>query len=260
MLDNIDGYLEAILENSDMRFIQTSNNAKTKCMSIRDEFIGELYCPNCGANRKHKVNLSSDICRPSIIENDDNLRFSTLPVVHEFVCLQCGKGGILVLYKGVEEYELAVLRNTYGGCFTPNTPKEIKYYLDQAYKSRMVGALSASMVMYRTALEWVLYDQGYKDGMLRKKIEDIEKDIKNGTAPQWASSLPVEMISAIKNIGNGAAHTNNGNIDKQNSINKTLLEVVDVVFSELLDVIYEQPIRRKENLEKLKDIGSRFNK
>ena len=65
---------------------------------------------------------------------------------------------------------------------------------------------------------------------------------------------------AIKEIGNGAMHTNNGDINKQKDIDNDLIEIVDVVFAELLDKIYEQPSRSTNNLNKLKQVVSNIKK
>lgn len=161
----------------------------------------------------------------------------------------------MVLYEGSERLKLAILKNAYGGSVTENTPKKVKYYLDQAYRSRMLSALSAAMAMYRSALEWILYEQGYKNGMLGAKISKLGEDISNNIAPKWANDMSVELLTAIKNIGNGVMHTNDGHISKQQQIDDSLIELVDVVFAELLDVIYEQPIRRSKKCSKIKTCG-----
>jgi len=63
--------------------------------------------------------------------------------------------------------------------------------------------------------------------------------------------IPVVKRMRITNIGD----TNGGDITKQNNIDKDSLELVDVIFSELLDKIYEQPLRSSSNLAKLKAIA-----
>jgi len=55
-------------------------------------------------------------------------------------------------------------------------------------------------------------------------------------------------------------HPNNGEIKRQEEIDKRLLNLVDIVFSELLDKIYEQPIRSKKNLEILENKKNILNK
>lgn len=69
-----------------------------------------------------------------------------------------------------------------------------------------------------------------------------------------------QFLEAIKDIGNSSIHPNDGNIKNQEEIDENLLNLVDIVFSELLDKIYEQPIRSKNNLELLKNKISLLNK
>lgn len=61
--------------------------------------------------------------------------------------------------------------------------------------------------------------------------------------------LANEYLEAIKDIGNSSIHPNDGEIKRQEEIDERLLNLVDIVFSELLDKIYEQLIRSKKNLE-----------
>jgi hypothetical protein len=114
------------------------------------------------------------------------------------------------------------------------------------------------MAMYRSALEWVLYEQGYKVRMLGQQITALEKTVADGTAPQWAREIAPNFLEAIKDIGNGAMHTNEGDITKQSELDKELIETIDIVFSELLDKIYEQPTRSAANLAKLQAVASKL--
>ena len=258
MIDTAKGIIDAIRLHAKMNYSERNGESQKTGYIMARQFVGEMYCPTCGASRKHDVHLFTSYSDYIINEPDDEIIFPHLPLVFIAECLQCNTKTSLVLYKGPEGNELALLRNAYGGYVTEHTPNEVKYYLDQAYRSRMVSALSAAMAMYRSALEWILFDQGYKKGMLNEKITSLENDIKKGSATKWALNLPVEFLTAIKSIGNGAIHTNKGDIDKQLNITESLMENVDVVFSELLDVIYEQPIRRQKNLDRLTEIANQF--
>jgi hypothetical protein len=252
MLDNLNGLLDAI-KNSDSN-LTTSRTKNGKIITTK-KFVSctdELFCPKCGAARRCDAIPVSFHPQFFISSSSEKIQFEELPCLFKATCLQCGSETLLLLYNGPEEVELAVLHNTYSGCVTPNSPKEVKYYIDQAYRSRSVGAVSAAMAMYRSALEWMLYDQGFTSGMLGQKINELQTKIQNQTAPKWAMEIDTDFLKAIKNIGNGAMHTNGGDITKQNNIDKDLLELVDIVFSELLDKIYEQPLRSASNLAKLK--------
>ena len=175
------------------------------------------------------------------------------PLIYELTCLQCKSKAYLVVYKNENKFKSAILYEKAGGCSSKNAPNGVKYYLNQAYQSRIIGAASASMSMYRAAMEFLLFDQGYINGMLGKKIERLERDIFEGTAPKWAMEIDMDYVKIIKEIGNSSIHPNDGDIEKQKEIDEKLLNIVDIIFSELLDKIYEQPIRSKKNLEILKN-------
>ncbi len=89
--------------------------------------------------------------------------------------------------------------------------------------------------------------------MIGKKIEELEKDISNEIAPKWAMKIDMDYIKIIKKIGNSSIHPNGGNIEIQKEIDKKLLNIFDIIFSELLDKTYEQPIRSRDNLEIFKN-------
>jgi hypothetical protein len=252
MIDSLNGFLNVIKSSKDMLVsTKIENSVKIEKRDFQP-CTDELFCPKCGNIRRCDVIQVTWDSKFYINCYLDKVDFGELPYLFKATCLQCGSETLLLLYNGPEEVELAVLHNTYSGCVTPNSPKEVKYYIDQAYRSRSVGAVSAAMAMYRSALEWLLYEQGFKSGMLGQKISELEAVIKKHTAPKWAIEIDTAFLTAIKDIGNGAMHTNGGDITKQKNIDKDLLELVDVVFAELLDKIYEQPIRSSSNLAKLK--------
>lgn len=116
------------------------------------------------------------------------------------------------------------------------------------------------MSMYRAALDFLLYEQGFTQGMLGKKISDLEAAIADNSAPKWAKEIDTEFLRAIKKIGNSSIHPNDGDILKQKEIDEKLLNIVDIVFVELLDKIYEQPIRTKNRLGLLEEKVSILNK
>lgn len=249
MLDNLNGLLDVIKKNSKIIGYNTIEDETREFEPLTDE----LFCPKCGNVRRCEVIGVTSNSRFYINNSTGYVQFNNrLPYLFKAICLQCESNTLLLLYNGPEEVELAVLHNTYSGCVTPNTPKEVKYYIDQAFRSRSVGAVSAAMAMYRSALEWLLYEQRFTAGMLAQKVNELESGIKKQTAPKWALDIDTAFLTAIKDIGNGAMHTNGGDITKQNNIDKELLELVDIVFTELLDKIYEQPLRSTSNLAKLR--------
>ncbi|KEZ85562.1 hypothetical protein IO99_13790 [Clostridium sulfidigenes] len=252
MIDSLSGFLDVIERSNCFKKERFESNIKITTLGF-EECIDELFCPKCGDIRRCVVNRVTHNPEFEINEFTESIVVKSLPCLFKATCLQCESETLLLIYKGPEEVELAVLHDTYNGCVTPNSPKEVKYYIDQAYRARSVGAVSASMAMYRSALEWLLYDQGFEKGMLGNKIKTLEEKIEKNNEPKWAVELDIGFLKAIKEIGNGSMHTNGGDIEKQNNIDKNLLELVDIVFAELLDKIYEQPLRSSNNLSKLKE-------
>src|SRR5665648_1118764 len=183
MIDNLIGFKEALINLTNTSCGGTgSNPARNGYSSIPqtisrvvEAFNNELFCPKCGAPRNYSVapitsnHYSLDIASKQIT-------FNELPHLYKATCFQCKSTALLLIYQGPVEVELAVLHDTYSGCITSNAPFEVKYYIDQAFRARSVGAVSAAMAMYRSALEWILYKQGYTKRMLNDKINKLEDD------------------------------------------------------------------------------------
>lgn len=55
--------------------------------------------------------------------------------------------------------------------------------------------------------------------------------------------MDIEFLTYIRKLGNGAVHPNKGDYEKQKVLDNQLIELVDVIFSRLLDRIYEEPNR-----------------
>jgi hypothetical protein len=203
---------------------------------------GTLHCPVCGDSRRmhltilRKVDASGD----------------HLPILAIFSCVQCDTIFTAVLYTGPEGPALAVLPSTYGGLTTPHTPKGVAYYLDQAQRAKAVGANSAAVAMFRGALEHLLFDQGYKNGMCGKKLSDLEAAVKAGTAPKWAQELDGEFLQVMKELGDGAIHPNDGNIEGQKVLDGSLIAKLTHTFQMLLFMIYELPHEKQKRLDGLK--------
>jgi hypothetical protein len=106
---------------------------------------------------------------PPAAENPD-------PALFVAGCVQCDSQIVLLVVNGPNGVELITLPSTYGGPATPNTPKAVAFYLDQAQRSQAVGALTAAVTMYRAALEHVLEEQGYQERMLGPKISALLDD------------------------------------------------------------------------------------
>lgn len=172
-----------------------------------------------------------------------------LPQAYVLTCVQCQSTITVCVYVGPDGTEVVALPSTYGGLSTPSTPEAVGYYLDQAQRSHAVNAASAAVSMYRGALEQLLYDQGFTQGMLAKKIGDLEA---HTPGPEWFRDLDPEFLRVMKDLGNGSIHPNNGDVEKQKAFDDTLLLEVRALFVELLDDVYEQPSRRAARLATMK--------
>jgi hypothetical protein len=136
--------------------------------------IGTLHCPKCGDSRRMDIGV--------LLKRSGSS--AAPPLLAILQCVQCDTSFTAVVYKGPEGDSLAVLPSTYAGLTTPHTPPGVAYYLDQAQRSQATGANFAAVAMFRGALEHLLFEQGYKEGMCGQKLADLEKAIAAGTAPK----------------------------------------------------------------------------
>jgi hypothetical protein len=106
--------------------------------------------------------------------------------------------------------------------------------------------------MFRGALEHLLFDQGFKDGMCGKKLTDLEKAITAGTAPKWANELDTEFLKVMKELGDGSIHPNDGDVGKQEKLDNELIAKVRHTFEMLLFIVYEIPLQKMDRLAALR--------
>lgn len=254
-----------------------SNCIITKQNSVE----GQIYCPKCGDTRKHKFNLRFDsdtgytpICisnhisildeckkdenAPANYEEFKNFVYRKLVEIKRTIlivgrCLQCDNEVVIIIYNENDEVNMVKLYESGGGVSTQHTPESVKYYLDEAYKCKTMGAYTGAVAMYRTALENLLYDKGYQKGMLKDKIRAFEKEKKDNIAPRWADVVDEDILDKIRDLGNWAVHPNNGDITKQQHLqDEELIECLDDIFKYLLDEIYEKEIKKSSLLETLR--------
>jgi hypothetical protein len=179
------------------------------------------------------------------------------PAAYSAVCLQCEHAYLLVVHGGPDGLELAALPSSYGGLATPKTPKAVAYYLDQANRARSIGALSAAAAMYRAALDQLLFHEGFEKGTLGVKIGDLEAA---DPPPQWYADLDPAYLQVINWIGSGAIHPNDGDTERQKVIDRDITEAVDMLFTEILDLVYERPGQRKERLSAVQKVAEHLKR
>lgn len=227
----------------------------TRKGSLGEDFA--FLCPREGQIRRAAV---------EVIQTFDFLngvRISgPMPDTHRVLgikCVNCKHQSIALLIQNLSDYQLIFVHKDKNYLGSPNANPEVKYYINQANNCHSVGANSASVAMFRAALEQLLYHNGFKDGMLNKKIKDLEYRIADGTAPDWAIKLDVGFLNIIKELGNSAIHPNLGDITIQDRLDSNLVAALQVTFSEILDLVYEEPIRRAERKNLLSVATSKKN-
>ena len=264
MINTLNGLIESILKNKNgiTYFEDSITNTKYEVVA----FQGEYYCPNCGIVVQSNVRLltNSNILS-KITKRSDNYNYSTkyvfnnLPWFFEATCSKCQENANIIIYQSSNDIQIAVVYSANAGYVPINAPDGVKYYIDQVYKARSAGAFSASMAMYRAALECIFVEQNFVNGTIKEKIKRLEDLIAERRGPDWISSVNPSILKYINIIANNAIHVNT-DIDSQKLIDEDLLQVIDNVFAELLDKIYSQQIKNRNNLDVLKSKADQFNK
>jgi hypothetical protein len=190
------------------------------------------YCAHCGDHRRMALDRLFWVDRwaDGVATEQNRVVLAPAeapsPALFTAVCLQCEHPMTLVVFPGPQGVQLVALPSTYGGLSTPHTPESVAFYLDQAQKSQAMGALSAAVAMYRAALEHVLHEQGYTDGMLGKRIADLMADEK---PPEWRGRLGEDYFGVINKLANAAIHANNGDVKQQTVFDAARLPAVGPV-------------------------------
>jgi hypothetical protein len=188
---------------------------------------------------------------PPPLKSPDVLEELELPAVFKLQCVQCDAGFTTIVYKGPHGRMVATLPEHAGGISSKHAPPGVAYYLDQAARAHSVGADTAAITMFRSAAEWLLYEQGYDAGMLGTKVQKLEVDIKSGTAPDWANKA-VDVLDTLRELGNTATHTNAGDLTKQSHFDSAFYSRVQAAFVYLLEIVYEAPSRHEQMLAALR--------
>jgi hypothetical protein len=252
MLENVENFAQSL---NDVSVLQAFCNQK----SFR---AGEIYCPRCGAMRRmdvkvlYSAGVFEEASKPAYREGPrPDYAKALVPSLFEYRCVQCETLFTAVICAGPNGKPLyLVVPSREGGLATPNTPKGVAFYLDQAHRASMTGAWSATMAMYRAALDHLLHEKGYVKGMTGQKLADLEADLAKGAAKAaWAKDIDPAFLAAIKNLGSGAIHTNDGEIAQQAVLDEQLFASVTAAFVEILDAVYERPVQRAARLKAMQD-------
>jgi tetratricopeptide (TPR) repeat protein len=233
---------------------------------------GFLYCGTCGGRRRVRATIVYSFARyrggftlsVGGAEEGEGFYESILkqlePSLFLAECLQCGAEFTVVVYELAEGGPgVVALAASSGGLNSPHTPPAVTYYLDQARRAESVGANSAAVAMYRSALEQLLHDQGFTARMVGPKLAQLEEAREAGTAPKWALELDPAFLGVINKLGTGSLHANRGEIALQAELDADLLQLVRETFEELLAVVYERENTRRERLALLEKRAEVFD-
>ncbi len=199
----------------------------------------KCYCPACNDMRVGDVYITN-----YIIHGSNSYRGESTIYVHK--CLQCEHETILILHKVDDELTMTSVYST-NQAFDSNTVnKSVCYYMSEALRAESSGAYSASMAMYRATLDCLLYDQGFHEGMLGRKISEMK--IKH---PKWLDGIDERILTVIQKLGNESIHPNNGDIDLQKKFDRDLLFDVKLALSILIKHVYIYPAEERKIVERL---------
>ena len=235
-----------------------------------------ILCSECGDVRNVAVSTIYSQCyvfKPSAPGVQETAKFLSLSEVSntgvsapgllgnlfELRCLQCHSKMTVLIHHGADGPELLCFSSSYSGPRTPNSPPEVKYYLEQATRSQSVGANSAAVAMYRSALEQILHGHGYTKGTCGYRVGKLKEDIDDGKAPDPLKSLKPGFLRILKELGDGAVHPNDGDITKQKALDDNVLRALNKTFAALLDHIYEAPARAKVDEQLIEQAAGVFD-
>lgn len=224
---------------------------------------GHLFCPICGDFRRVDAALNHELSDGGQRSLENNL-----PALLSFSCRECRTRFYGMLYAkklatGELEPDIIVIPEVAGGIRTPNTIPEVAYYLDQAHRSSTIGARSAAVAMYRSAIEMMLFHEGYEMKMLGPKVSALKNDFQGNTGKPWVQQIEPEVIDVLNQLATWAIHPNNGAIERQTAFDKNLLLAIEASIKQLLHEVYERTKEREERTtflkQKIKDLKSGTN-
>jgi hypothetical protein len=242
--------------SSHWRIPYWNSERKTFCWRCRDKRRVEIQPSVVTSENKffagHDKKGLSEVTAPYLLSE-------LAPALFCCTCIECRGNLILVVIptEGPEKAEIAVLL-TYTPPGAPGAPSSVAFYLDQAQRAKARNANSAVVAMYRSALDQLLFDQGFRDGTTGQKIDALKAARTAGTAPPWANKLDATDMSIIKRLGDGAAHAKGGDVERQKELDGELVQTLDAFFAHLLYEVYELPETRKKQREDLAKAASKL--
>lgn len=204
---------------------------------------GDHFCNRCRRVQRHLVSLAA------ARRDHTGLATDAHPSVLELLCGNCSALSHVLVYDVREAGRLTRrIRTTAdctGGIGTPSTPDHVRRWLDEARRAELGGALASSAATYRVVLDTVLLSEGLVGKMLGHKIADLENKMSAGTAPGWARHVDLELIKALKGIGNKTLHAGDVAKDPTTIVTPEVLRAMESVIDAFLDRVYGVSARRQ---------------
>jgi len=213
--------------------------------------LGEILCSTCGELRR--VQIEPLYLPPGYaVEAPPHVLGAGPPPTHDegpwgvlapslllVWCPQCETKFTLIAHETADGWDVLLLPTKPGRAGTANTPAAVAYYLDQAERAKRAGARSAALAMYRAALEHFLYREGFTAVRMSEKIKALRTE-KRGESPRpWVAEVDDVALDLLKQLADGALHTNEGDISRQEAFDSDLLASVELVLAALLHAVYE---------------------
>jgi hypothetical protein len=225
------------------QYLKASDWATLRSLFGRTLLTVDRYCNKCFGERRHHIQMNCSNVKTINYAND--IFKQLCPAVFNTKCTQCDSRTWAMFSIVNKKVSLVRSSENIGSFVTEHTPDTVKFYLNEAAKSYDANACSAAATMYRSALEQILIEQGFKGGVLNDKLKNLQKQIDEGSAPKWTNDLDTQFLDLLRSIGNGSVHSEEDVLQKQQAIDDELLNSIEFVVLGLLELIYEQPVQKK---------------
>lgn len=249
----------------------------SKLQTTLGSMYGKLSCPYCARPSKFIVSQTADsktrsfvsqASKPIIplgsnvptIPNAKTLSSTAIDTsyltgsLYQLSCTTCtGKGHLLVHVIAGQQASLIFFYKG-SSIASKHSPDSVRYFLEQASSCNQIKAYSATLAMYRAALDAVLFDQGFKKGMVGEKIGVLEKQIQNKSAPHWAGNINLDFLRVIKDLANSSLHISKDDLTEEKKISAVDISLVEKAFAKLLYEVYERQAEENAELAALQQL------
>lgn len=210
-----------------------------------------VHCPTCGDRRRVNIRMLYPV-RPTPPEGDAaNSLAWLLPALFEWTCTTCDGKILVLLYDGPNGHTLMTIPSSYGAMATPRTPQSVAYYLDQAHRCKCVSAFSAAVAMFRTALDHLLFEQGFRENTLAEKIHAMRTELRDGNLAIWAHDVDAKFLEVAQYLGERSALPVDAEFAEKATLDERSCLLIQATFAYLLFVTYELPHQRESALASL---------